>query len=38
VEGGIDLKALVALLVLRVQALEREIEELKSRAMGGPKR
>jgi len=37
-EGGIDLKALVALLVLRVRALEREIEELKSRAMGGPKR
>jgi hypothetical protein len=29
VEGGIDLKALVALLVLRVQALEKEIEELK---------
>jgi hypothetical protein len=31
VEGGIDLKALVALLVLRVQALEKEIEELKRR-------
>jgi hypothetical protein len=30
-EGGIDLKALVALLVLRVQALEKEIEELKRR-------
>ena len=28
-EGGIDLKALVALLVLKVQALEKEIEELK---------
>jgi len=33
-EGGIDLKALVALLVLRVQALEREVERLRN-AMGG---
>jgi len=30
VEGGIDLKALVALLVLRVQALEREVEQLSN--------
>jgi hypothetical protein len=34
VEGGIDLKALVALLVLRVQALEREVEMLRD-AVGG---
>jgi hypothetical protein len=33
-EGGIDLKALVALLVLRVQALEREVEMLRD-AVGG---
>jgi hypothetical protein len=31
-EGGIDLKALVALLVLKVRALEREIEELKRKS------
>jgi hypothetical protein len=37
VEGGIDLKALVALLVLRVQALEKEIEELKKKP-GKPER
>jgi hypothetical protein len=34
VEGGIDLKALVALLVLRVRALEREVEMLRD-AVGG---
>jgi hypothetical protein len=34
VEGGIDLKALVALLVLRVQAMEREVEMLRD-AVGG---
>jgi hypothetical protein len=33
-EGGIDLKALVALLVLRVQALEREVEMLRD-SVGG---
>jgi hypothetical protein len=33
-EGGIDLKALVALLVLRVRALEREVEMLRD-AVGG---
>jgi hypothetical protein len=37
VEGGIDLKALVALLVLKVQALEKEIEELKKKP-GKPER
>jgi hypothetical protein len=39
VEGGIDLKALVALLVLRVQAMEREVERLRKavdgRGLGG---
>jgi len=33
-EGGIDLKALVALLALRVRALEREVEMLRD-AVGG---
>jgi hypothetical protein len=33
-EGGIELKALVALLVLRVRALEREVEMLRD-AVGG---
>ncbi len=37
-EGGIDLKALVALLVLKVQALEKEIAELKSRVPREPRR
>jgi hypothetical protein len=34
VEGGIDLKALVALLVLRVQAMEREVERLRKAVDG----
>ncbi len=33
-EGGIDLKALVALLVLKVRALEQEVERLRN-AVGG---
>ncbi|MEM0374793.1 MAG: hypothetical protein QXP43_00600 [Nitrososphaerota archaeon] len=33
-EGGIDLKALVALLVLRVQALEHEVAELRNAVKG----
>jgi hypothetical protein len=34
IEGGIDLKALVALLVLRIRMLEREVERLRN-AVGG---
>ena len=33
-EGGVDLKALVAILVLRIRALEREVEMLRD-AVGG---
>lgn len=33
-EGGIDLKALVAMLVLRVRALEREVAELRDAMTG----